>query len=154
MLADLLPQQFTDVLVTFSLSGGWGVASTIETDRTAGDLKFRVIEPENAIFFLARMLGRQSKSVGGVMIETLISGAWPFKVETVMKNRETKVLEKYLHLTGFKLRSRIAVMIAPMPVATGSVKWRAETRGSTVVLLIDPNTRSATGPANWNHFHA
>lgn len=36
-------------------------------------------------------------------------------------------------------------MIAPMPVATGSVKWRAETRGSTVVLLIDPNAQIS----NW-----
>jgi predicted metalloprotease with PDZ domain len=37
-------------------------------------------------------------------------------------------------------------MISPLPVAVGSVKWRAETRGSTVVLLIDP----LAGFANWN----
>ena len=36
-------------------------------------------------------------------------------------------------------------MIAPLPVAVGSTKWRAETRGSTVVLLIDP----AAGFTNW-----
>jgi predicted metalloprotease with PDZ domain len=30
------------------------------------------------------------------------------------------------------------VMIAPLPVAVGDVKWRAETRGSIVVLLLDP----------------
>ena len=36
-------------------------------------------------------------------------------------------------------------MIAPLPVAVGSVKWRAETRGSTVVLLMDPQAKMS----NW-----
>src|SRR5215510_10962877 len=36
-------------------------------------------------------------------------------------------------------------MIAPLPVKVGSTKWRAETRGSTVVLLIDPS-------ASFNHW--
>jgi len=31
------------------------------------------------------------------------------------------------------------VMIAPLPVKVGHIKWRAETRGATVVLLIDPD---------------
>jgi predicted metalloprotease with PDZ domain len=55
-------------------------------------------------------------------------------------------LEKYLELTAFKLKSKTAVMIAPLPVATGSVKWRAETRGSTVVLLLDPNAQINNWP--------
>ena len=38
-------------------------------------------------------------------------------------------------------------MIAPLPVATGSVKWRAETRGSTVVLLMDPDAAATNWPA-------
>ena len=138
MLADLLPQQLTDVTVEFSLSGDWDV-STVETgERVDGQMRYRVLAPDNAIFFLSRMLGRHSKTVGGVVIETLITGAWPFKEDTVMK-AATKVLEKYVELTGFKLKSKTAVMIAPLPVATGSVKWRAETRGSTVVLLMDPD---------------
>jgi predicted metalloprotease with PDZ domain len=146
MLADLLPQQLTDVLVTFSLSGGWGVATALEPDGQAeAGAKYHVVAPENAIFFLARMLGRQSKTVNGVVIETLITGSWPFKEATVMK-AATKVLEKYLELTGFKLKSKTAVMIAPLPVATGSVKWRAETRGSTVVLLLDPNAQINNWP--------
>ena len=139
MLADLLPQQLTDLLVEFSLSGGWSVASASEAEAGSdGRRKYHVAEPQDTIFFLVRTLGGQSKTVDGVEIETLISGAWPFKEETVMK-AASKVLEKYLKLTGFKLKSKTSVMIAPLPVATGSVKWRAETRGSTVVLLLDPN---------------
>ena len=139
MLADLLPHQLTDVRVEFLLSGDWGVASGIEADaRPDGQMTYRDVAPENAIFFLARNMGRDSKTVEGAVIETLITGEWPFKQATVMK-AATKVLEKYLDLTGFKLKSKTTVMIAPLPVATGSVKWRAETRGSTVILLMDPD---------------
>src|SRR5688500_20339813 len=34
-------------------------------------------------------------------------------------------------------------MIAPLPVATGVTKWRAQTRGSTVLLLMDPQAQVA-----------
>ena len=50
----------------------------------------------------------------------------------------TKVMKNYLELTGFRLPGGAFIMIAPLPVKVGSTKWRAETRGSTVVLLIDP----------------
>jgi hypothetical protein len=146
MFADLLPLQLTEVLDEFLLPGKWGVASAIEADKGAdGNTKYRVEAPENAIFFLARMLGRQSKTVDGVVIETLMTNGWPFKQETVM-NAATRVLKKYLELTAFKLRSKTSVMIAPLPVATGSVKWRAETRGSTVVLLMDPDAAVTNWP--------
>jgi predicted metalloprotease with PDZ domain len=39
------------------------------------------------------------------------------------------------------------VLLAPLPLATGEVKWRAETRGSTVVLLIDPRAKIETRAA-------
>jgi predicted metalloprotease with PDZ domain len=47
-------------------------------------------------------------------------------------------MKKYLALTAFRLPGKSVIMIAPLPVAVGSTKWRAETRGSTVVLLMDP----------------
>jgi len=141
MLADLLPEQLTDVLVEFSLPAGWTADSTNETDRQG---RYRVVAPEKAIFFVGRAVRRQLKTVDGVVLETLVTGAWPFKDTTVVK-AATKVLEEYLELTAFKLGSKTAVMIAPLPVATGSVKWRAETRGSTVLLLMDPQAQIA----NW-----
>ena len=36
-------------------------------------------------------------------------------------------MKKYLELTGFSLRGKSTIMIAPLPVAVGSTKWRAET---------------------------
>jgi hypothetical protein len=135
MLADLLPEELTDVLIEFSLPAGWSAQSSIEA-LTPGH--FKVADPEQTVFFIGRSLRKQSKRVDGVAIESVIDGAWPFKDDAALK-AASKVLEKYLALIGFKLTSKNVVMIAPLPVAVGSVKWRAETRGSTVVLLMDPH---------------
>lgn len=143
MLADLLPEGLTNVLVEFSLPAGWSAQSSVEV-LTPGH--FKVVDPEQTVFFIGRSLRKQSKRVNGVIIESVIDGAWPFKDDAVL-DAAGKVLETYLALTGFKLTSKNVVMIAPLPVAVGSVKWRAETRGSTVVLLMDPHATIA----NWRN---
>jgi len=134
MLQDLLPERLADATVSFSLPSGWSSEATIAPD-TGG--KYFVAEPEKAVFFVGRSLRKQSARVGGSAIDTVIDGAWPFADATVLK-AVNKVFQKYLELTGFSLRGKSAVLVAPLPVAVGSVKWRAETRGSTVVLLMDP----------------
>ena len=141
MLADLLPEELTDVLVELSLPAGWSAQCSVEALAPG---HFKVADPEQTVFFIGRSLRKQSKRVNGVTIESVIDGAWPFKDDAVL-TAASKVLEKYLTLTGFTLTSKNVVMIAPLPVAVGSVKWRAETRGSTVVLLMDPHATIA----NW-----
>jgi hypothetical protein len=141
MLADLLPEELTDILVELSLPAGWTAQSSVELHAPA---QYHVTEPDNTVFFIGRSLRKQSKRVSGVMIESVIDGVWPFEDRAVL-NAAGKVLGKYLALTGFKLTAKNVVMIAPLPVAVGSVKWRAETRGSTVVLLMDPHATIA----NW-----
>jgi hypothetical protein len=142
MLADLLPEDLTEVLVEFTLPDGWTAQSSFEvlTGR-----QYQVAEPDRAVFFIGRSLRVQSKRVNGVMIDSVIDGSWPFKDAAVL-NAAGKVLEKYISLTGLKLTAKNVVMIAPLPVAVGSVKWRAETRGSTVVLLMDPQATTANWP--------
>ena len=70
-------------------------------------------------------------------LDLVVAGDWRFK-ESIALKAAGKVLKKYFELTGFRLSDPTAVMIAPLPVGVGSTKWRAETRGSTVLLLIDP----------------
>jgi len=71
-------------------------------------------------------------------VTTLIGGTWPFKERDAL-GAAKKVMKSYVELTGYKLPNGAVIMIAPLPVKVGDTKWRAETRGSTVVLLIDPN---------------
>jgi predicted metalloprotease with PDZ domain len=47
-------------------------------------------------------------------------------------------MKRYLALTGFRLRDKSVIMIAPLPIGDRKTTWKAETRGSTVVLLINP----------------
>jgi predicted metalloprotease with PDZ domain len=81
--------------------------------------------------------------VGELPFDVALSEQWPFKSE--VGKAATKVLEKYLALTGSAPAAKPVLLIAPLPVATGSVKWRAETRGRTVVLLLD----AAAKIKNW-----
>jgi hypothetical protein len=129
MLADLLPQDFKNVSVQFELPAGWSIASG-----NSGDTNF---DPEKAIFFVGRSFRQAGKSVEGMKVTTVLGGTWPFKDRDVL-SAATKVMKNYFELTGFKLPGDSFIMIAPLPVKVGNIKWRAETRGSTVVLLIDP----------------
>ncbi len=132
MFADLLPQEFATVSVQFALPAGWTVHSSINPEL--------VPEPADAVFLVGRSIRKAAKKD----LDSFIAGEWPFK-DSVAVNAAARVMDKYLALTGFKLPGRPVVMIAPLPVATGSTKWRAQTRGSTVLLLMDPQAQIA----NW-----
>ena len=132
MFADLLPEEFETVSVEFSLPSGWVVSSASNPES--------VSEPADAVFFVGRAVRKTSRKE----LDCFINGGWAFK-DSVAVNAAARVVTRYLSLTGYNLRSKPVVMIAPLPVATGSVKWRAETRGSTVLLLMDPKAPIA----NW-----
>lgn len=141
MLTDLLPEYLPGVVVEFSLPSGWTAQSVYEVDK---DGKHHVLQPEETVFLIGRALRKQAKRFDGGAFDFVVAGSWPFK-DAVVAKAATKVLEEYLALTGFPLQLRPLVMLAPLPVATGSVTWRAETRGATVVLLMDPQAQIA----NW-----
>lgn len=133
MLADLLPQDFANVSVRFELPPGWSVASSISEDSTL----YQVVAPEKAIFFVGRSFRTASKNVDSMPVTAVLGGTWSFKDGDVLSTA-AKIMKTYYELTGFRLAGGACIMIAPLPVKVGSTKWRAETRGSTIVLLIDP----------------
>jgi len=141
MLADLVPLDIEGLSAEFVLPTGWTVESSIAPDSNG---RFEVLAPEKSVFFVGRSLRKASKSVEGMMLETVLSGTWRFKDDDALKTA-TRVMKKYLALTGFRLPGKSLIMIAPAPVSLGNSTWKAETRGSTVVLLMD---RSG-GIENW-----
>jgi predicted metalloprotease with PDZ domain len=82
-------------------------------------------------------VGRSIRKASKKEFDTFLTGTWPFK-DSVATKAGSRVLEKCLELTGFALPARPVLMIAPLPVSTGATKWRAQTRGSTVLVLMDP----------------
>ena len=135
MFADLLPQGMEAISVEFEVPKGWTIQSTIASDT---DGKYQVSEPDDAIFFVGRSIRRSSQKE----LDSFVTGTWPFK-DSVAVKAAAHVMKEYVGLTGFPLPARPVVMIAPLPVATGVTKWRAQTRGSTVLLLMDPQAQVA-----------
>ena len=142
MFADLLPVDFETVSVVFRLPADWSVESYLAPGLNG---HYEVMEPEKTVFFIGRSLRSISKTIDGLSLDTVISGNWPFKDADAVK-AAIRVLKTYLALTGFKLPNKSAIFVAPLPVTVGSTKWRAETRGSTVVLLMNP----AAPIPNWS----
>jgi hypothetical protein len=137
MLADLLPQSIEAMTVEFAVPGDWTIHSSIVPD---ADGQYQISEPDDAVFFVGRSIRKTSKKE----LDGFFTGTWTFKDAVAIK-AATRVLEKYLELTAFRLPSRPVLMIAPLPVPAGGTKWRAQTRGSTVLLLMDP----AAQIGNW-----
>ena len=147
MFADLLPQVFgrapeQGVLVEFETPAGWDVRSAIVPNEKN---QYLVLDPDSAVFFVARSLRTTARMVELMEVEVMSSGTWPFADAEVLKVA-TKVIRKYFEITGFRLKGKSVVMLAPLPLSQGNSFWRAETRGSTVVLLLDPRARRANWP--------
>lgn len=134
MLADLIPESLSALTLEVSLPAGWTCQTAAPFDALG---RYYVSKPDRAVFLVGGSLRMQWKPVTGNALACFVTGSWPFKDE-IVRNAATKVLEKYIDLTRFSLMVRPVVMLVPLPAGTGSVKWRAETRGSTVVLLMDP----------------
>jgi predicted metalloprotease with PDZ domain len=134
MFSDLLPVEIKNVSAAFVLPGGWSIASSIEPDTKGW---YEVLEPEKSVFLIGQSLHQTSKSVEGMRLETVLSGTWAFK-NTEALNAANRVMKKYVAMTGHKLRQKSVVMIAPFPFPVTGARWSAETRGATVILLMNP----------------
>ena len=141
MFADILPVDIARVSAEFIVPAGWTVESSMTPDANG---RYEVLAPEKSVFFVGRQPGKASKnagSAGGMMLEAIVQGTWRFKEDDVL-DAATEVMERYQALTGFKLLGKSVIMIAASPVALGNSIWKAETRGSSVVVVMDPAARS------------
>jgi predicted metalloprotease with PDZ domain len=134
MFADLIPQDIETLSAEFKLPTGWTLESSLVADASG---RYTVSESHKAVFLTGRTLGKASNTIDGVALDVVLSGKWPFKEAEVLNVANT-VLQKYIDLTGFKLPNKATIMVTPFPTDAGNSEWKAETRGSTVVLLGNP----------------
>jgi len=139
MLADLLPQSEETttnqgVLLELELPAGWSVGSSLLANEKN---EYLVMEPDKAVFFVSRSLRKTVGTVDAMKTQLLATGEWVFADADALK-AAMSVIKKYFELTGFRLREPSVVMLAPLPVSAGNDQWRAETRGATVMLLLNP----------------
>jgi hypothetical protein len=136
MFADLIPQDIETLSAEFKLPTGWSLESSLVADASG---RYTVSEPQKAVFFTGRALRKASNTIDGVALDVVLDGNWPFKEAEVLNVANT-VLQKYIDLTGFKLQDKATIMVTPFPIDAGKSEWKAETRGSTVILLGNPKT--------------
>lgn len=147
MLGDLLPappeaaegsEQVTPgVRIKFILPAGWTAGSANPTDHLG---EFQVTDIGNAVFVVGRNLRTSgvrilSKHDGPIDLKLIDTGPWAFADDEAL-SLAAKIIE--LHATvlnGSPGRSAVIVMM-PFPVSVTPEKWSAETRGSTVTLLL------------------
>ena len=136
--ADLAPLDFERFHVRFNLRAGWTVESVIAPEANG---EYQVTDPLKSVFFVGNSLRKLSANPGGVGVDVVLNGKWPFKDTDALK-AATEVMQRYLAITQFRLPGRSMIMIAPPPFTAGMDEWWAETRGSTVALLIEPRGKS------------
>ena len=139
MFADLIPRDIERLSAEFKLSFGSMIESAISPDKKG---RYEVLEPESAVFLVGTELRKTSDTVSGMPLDFVVSGTWPFKENRAFE-RATQIMKHYLALTRHRLPRKSSIMIAPfrlLPAAT----WKAETRGSTLVLVMDPDAQQAT----------
>ena len=134
VLADLLPESTirSELSIEFELPQGWRVESSLDPGI---DGNYRVPHPEKSVFLTGRDLRVQNKPIKGIPLRVVVAGQWSFPDKTVLKSA-SDVLAEYYSITGFKLREAPVIFIARLPLSNSG--WKAETRGSTVTLLINP----------------
>ena len=141
MLADVVPINLERFSLRFNLPAGWSVESSLTPDANG---EFKVSEPVKAVFFVGRSLRKVSASLDGIGFDVVLSGKWAFKDSEAVK-AATRVMQKYLTITQFRLPGKSMIMISPPPIQPKKNEWWAETRGSTVALLIDPKSDALRG---------
>jgi hypothetical protein len=134
MFADLVPLDLASFSVRFDLPPGWTAESSLAPDANG---EFHVFEPLETVFFVGRSLRKTGANLDGADFDIVLSGKWSFKDSEALKVA-TRVMQKYLAITQFKLPGKSIIMIAAPPITAKLNEWWAETRGSTVALLIEP----------------
>ena len=143
MLADLLPDRpeiKRGVAIDFELPEGWQVCSSI----SSAGRSFSVSEPDKAVFMIGRDLRVSSKRDNETELRLVTQGERRFSDKEVGSDG-LKVLHDYERLTGFRLRFTPTIFIAPFHMSGSN--WKAETRGSTTMLLLNSE-------ASWKNWRA
>ncbi len=137
MLSDLLPDFATEkdakvsAKIKLELPFQWKTA-TIEKQNSA--VEFESDDAEKAIFLVGKDFRERTGWLGKTEFKYYSVGNWTFTDEEAIQ-MAGDILREQQRIVGKLPFPRIALMLVPFPKTTDIERWRAETRGSTVVLM-------------------
>jgi predicted metalloprotease with PDZ domain len=159
MLADLLPTEERkaadgekqdraagNATVRFTVPNSWGVYSN-ESQNGTGDfagisrngvqkqIAFVVPDVGRAVFAVGSQLRSSQISASGMTLRLVTDGEWAFADSDALK-MSTDILKAHHEVFGAMPSKQGTLLLIPFPQPVAASKWSAETRGSTVTLLM------------------
>lgn len=133
MLNDLMPNnlQASGAKISFELPENWRVATS---ETRAGEKTFSVKTIEKAIFLIGKNWREQSKSIEKTELSLATFGEWQFSDAEAFEIAAT-ILSEHRKVFGEIPFPKTQVLLLPFPQNANFERWRAETRGSTVVII-------------------
>ncbi len=137
MLNDVLPR-FNDEKNTseilFELPENWKISTN---EAKISDKTFLVKNLENAVFFIGENFREREIPVDNAILNFTIHDEWQFADELAYEMAE-EILKEYAGLFGEVPVQKASIFLMRFPEDIGLDRWRAETRGSNVVVLSSP----------------
>lgn len=139
MIGDLLPLAAgengglkTSASLRLTLPANWRVATSEQAGR---DGAFEIADAENAIFFAGQNLREKRQRVGSMEFTYVTDEVWAFSDEDAA-DLALGILKEHASVFGGAPPGRSMLVLAPFPRAAGADRWSAETRGSTITMLM------------------
>jgi predicted metalloprotease with PDZ domain len=137
MLRDLLPisaasdQSPERATVLLSLPPGWAAHSNEAL--TAG--AYEIADADLPVFAIGNQLRISSANAGGMNLSLVSAGDWAFNDSEALE-LAVKVLKAHRDILGGVPSRQATLILFPFPQSASSDRWAAETRGSSVTLLM------------------
>ena len=136
MLADLLPMNVLEsrqasTEIQFVLPSGLMVYSN---EKELQPLSFEVANMDAAIFAVGRQLRASQAEVSGMSLSLVADGAWAFTDNDAIE-LAGQILKAHREIFGAMPSKHATILLLPYQTVIAD-RWRAETRGNTVTILL------------------
>lgn len=138
MLGDLLPLSFRrhdggpSAIIKFTLPQQWRVySSEVEKDPNT----FEARDVSQAVFAVGSQLRTSQINESGMLFSLVTDGDWAFADREALELAGT-VLKAHREVFGVMPARQGSLILFPFPQAVGPSQWSAETKNSTVTLLL------------------
>ncbi|MFS8086136.1 MAG: hypothetical protein ACMG6H_10945, partial [Acidobacteriota bacterium] len=126
---DVVSRQAT---VRLSLPEGWAAYSN---ESQSGQNDFRVPNVDRAVFAVGKHLRVSRTTVSKTALSIVTDGEWAF-TDTDAVEMAATVLKSHQDVFGARPADHVTLILFPFPQTAAADRWSAETRGSTVNLLM------------------
>lgn len=135
MLADLLPQvdgrEAVSARIKIALPGGWKIATA---ENKIGENEFSVADVEKAVFLVGKDFVERTGWIGRTEFRIASEGKWTFSSDDIV-TMASQIFEDHRRTFGETTANRFQLILLPLPPSVNADRWRAETRGASIVLL-------------------